>query len=198
MDDNVNSDQPGCCGGSPCCPPNSGDTARKSTRTRTLTFVAVVLLAGAVASYSLFWRSDESASSACCPPGSAAAAACAASATVPGFDHDAAPAGLSVLTFLRATDTLSQQDFATIAEVRAALEVKGSRLEYETVRSDDSSFAKLADGYGLTSFPAFVVFGQRDSLILSRDYFRTDTILSVFVPAPSSVAPCNPSGNIPQ
>lgn len=195
MNDNANSNQRDCCGGSPCCPPDSSDTTRKSTRAKTLIFMAVVLLAGAVASYSLFRRGNETVSPACCPPGSAAAAACAAS--VPGYDHYAAPAGLSVLAFLRATDTLSQQDFATIGEVRAALGVKGSRLEYETVRSDDSSFARLADGYGIKSFPAFVVRGQRDSLVLSHDNFRTDTILSVFVPAPTSAAPCNPSGNTP-
>ncbi len=186
--DDINKDNlPGCCEGGQCCSPTPGGDTRKPDRWKSLMFSGVILLACAVAAYSLFWRSPDAATSACCPPGSAAAVACGSSAVIPVFDHSMAPAGLSLYLLLSATDSLSQQQFAVISEVRGAVESKGSRLELETLRPSDGFFPAMVSGHGITSFPAFLVFGQRDSLTLSLTSFRSDTILSVFVlPAESS------------
>jgi hypothetical protein len=102
------------------------------------------------------------------------------------------------LVLLRETDALDQQELATIGEVRAAVESKGSQLQFQVVAANDTSFSRLANAGGITTFPAFLVFGQRDSLALSQDHFSRATILSVFVPSVQSGAPCGATGRSPR
>lgn len=188
MDDNGNVNQPGCCDDGQCCSPTPGE-GHTPTRWKTLIFSGVILLACAVAAYSLFWRSDKTPASACCPPGSAAAAACGEAVTNPGFDHAAAPVGLSLVVLTNTGEALSNEKLAIIGEVRASLESHDSQLQFETLESADTAFQKLVNQYGITAFPAVIVKGQDKILVLREDRISADTILSVFKPKPASAAP---------
>lgn len=196
MDDNDKDNQPGCCDGGQCCSSTPTDTGPGSARWKTLIFTAVLLLAGAVAAYSLFWRTPATPAS-CCPPGSAAASACGEAQSSPEFDHTTAPAGLSLLVLLHESDALSSDKMATISEVRAVVESHGEQLQVETVRSSDSAFAHLADQYRISAFPAIVVTGHNGVLILGNDQMRADTILSVFERTAPSTTPDSQSADRP-
>ena len=197
MDDNGKDNQPGCCDGGQCCSPTTTDKGRKSSLWKTLVFTGVILLAGGVAAYSLFWRSPA-APAACCPPGSAAAAACGGAATVPGYDHTAMPTGLSLVILLHVGDNLATEKMAAISDVRTAVEKHGEQLQVETVRFGDPAFLKLADQYSITKFPAVVVTGQSRVIVLANDQVRADTILSVFERKSSSTSTdsTSPSGSL--
>ena len=197
MGDNGKDNQPGCCEGGQCCSPTPTDAGRKSRRWKTLIFTAVLLLAGGVAAYSLFWRTPAT-PAACCPPGSAAAAACGESATDPGYDHTAAPTGLSLVVLLHVGDALSSEQMAAISDVRTAVETQGDQLQFQTLRFGDPDFLKVADQYGIAKFPALVVTGQSRFLVLGNDQVRADTILSAFERKASSTSPdsASPSGSL--
>lgn len=188
MDDNGKDNLPGCCDGGQCCSPAPTDADRKSARWKTLTFTTVLLLAGAVAAYSLFWRTPDPAASACCPPGSAAAAACAGTATVAGCDHTTLPVGLSIVVLLEADGALSSEALATIGDVRLAVESQGAQLQMETLRSGDSAFLRLTNQYAITTFPAVVASGPNGAIVLGNDQMRADTILSLLKPTSSTAS----------
>ncbi len=188
MDDNGNFNQPGCCEDGQCCPPTPSGESRRPGLWKIWIFSGVILLACTVAAYSLFWRSDKTAASACCPPGSAAAAACGQAATNPGFDHTAAPIGLSLVVLTKTGEALSGEKLAMIGEVRTSLESHDARLQFETLESGDTAFLKLVNQYGITALPAVIVTGQDKVLVLSERQVNANTILSVFNPVPASAA----------
>lgn len=189
MDDNDNVNQSGCCDDGHCCPPTPGGESRRPGRWKTLIFSGVILLACAVAAYSLYWRSDKTAASACCPPGSPAAAACGQTATNTGFDHAAARVGLSLVVLTKTGEALSREKLAIIGGVRASLESHDAQLHFETIESADTAFLKLVNQHRITTFPTVIVSGQDEVLVLSESQVSADTILSVFKPTPVATAP---------
>ncbi len=176
MDDKGNAVGSGCCEGGDCCPPGGDNPGRKPARWKTLIFVVVILLAGAVAAYSLFWRSDNAASTSCCPPGSPQAAACGQAAVAPGFDHDKASVGLTLTALLDVGDALSGEQLMTVGDVRTALESNGEQLRFEVLRPGDSTYQSVIDKHQITSFPTFVIKGQEGVLVLNGDQFGIDTV----------------------
>ena len=180
MDDNSNTDVSGCCDGGQCCPPGQGRGRQFSNRWKTLVFIVVILSACGVGAYSLFWRSDNAASTSCCPPGSPEAAACGQVTANPGFDHEAAPVGLSVTALFSSEASLSNEQLNAIGNLRAAVESHGEQLLFESLQPTDSVYRKLVEQYQVVSFPAFVITGQEGVLVLNGDQLDIDTVKVVF------------------
>lgn len=183
MVDKGNSDQSGCCEGGECCTPGPGGSGRFSSRWKTLVFTVVILLACGVAAYSLFRRGNNAASTSCCPPGSPEAAACGQATGNIGFDHEAAPVGLSVTALFSGEVLLTSEQLNTIGDLRAAVECHGEQMQFQSLQPTDSAYRGLVEQHQVASFPTFVVTGREGALVLSGDQFNIDTVEVVFTAA---------------
>lgn len=179
MSDNDREDQSPCCGDSDCCKPNSTNGGRRKSHWRTIIFTLVLLLASAVAAYSLFLREESTADAGCCPSGTTTAACCPTPAT-------AAPAqkltwtDFSFVVLLRAEDDLPQHVSDVIATTSDEIGAKAIRPQTVTLRPDDPAFEATVSQYQITKFPSVLVLGTNIAVTLTTDDISRDSIMSLY------------------
>jgi hypothetical protein len=181
VNERQNGGQSPCCEGSDCCQPSGSGEGRRNKRWKTLVFTAVILLAGAVTAYSLFWRDRGAVNSSCCPPGSAECATpCVVVAPMPGFDDRLAGADFSLTVLLPAGCEFPQQAGDAIHAVITDLEAKGTQVRMLYLTPADSAFAAAADRCKITSCPTVLVQTKSGSTVLAQAGISKDSILSIY------------------
>jgi len=195
VDNKEGNSQSPCCENSNCCSSTSGDCGNRSSRWKSVIFTAVIIMASAVAAYSLFWRDQGSAPSACCPTGSSVSAiAVAEYNSIAGLDATLAGSESALVVLLHIGDVLSERDSAAISDVRAAMALKGSQVPVWTFKFGDPAFLEAINRFNVTKFPAVLVRGKYGTVVLYRDNIQKDTILSIFEQKSATLVP-NPSGS---
>ena len=194
MKDDERNDQSPCCGGSDCCKPTATNGGDQGSRWGTLIFTVVLLLAGAVAAYSLFLRKDDAVSSGCCPSGSAGTAACAPSPTITGFDQRLTWTEFSFVIFLRPGDELPQGVSDVLAAASDEIGAKETRPQTRTLHPEDPAFAKAVDQYQITTFPAVLVLGTASSAVLTVGDVSKDSIMNLYALNAAAVSAGSASG----
>lgn len=180
MNEDEKDNQRSCCGDSHCCPPTAVGTGGQKGRWRTIVFTVVILLACAAMAYSLFVRDNSDAASGCCPGGAPAMAI--------GIEDDRPTATLNetlagsdpaLVVLLHIGDILSEQEVATIGDVKTAIESRGGQIRVWTLAFGDPAFLEALDRFKVTAFPAILVHGGNGTVVIHREEIRKDTILSI-------------------
>ncbi len=180
MTDKMNDGQKPCCDGD-CCQGSEGSSSKKRGGWKTLTFAAVLLLAGGVAAYSLFWKGGTAASSSCCPAGSAGCSTpCPTTTAIAGYDEYLDGADLGLAVFLTDGGALTATAAQAIDEVRSELEKRGSHVQMVYLTPTDSAFSKAADRYKIASFPALVVIANGSSQVLAQQDISRNSIVDIY------------------
>jgi len=192
MKDDERNNQSPCCGGSDCCKPTATDGGDKGNRWGTLIFTIVLLLAGAVAAYSLFLRKNDAVSSGCCPGGLSGAAACVAAPTITGFDQRLTWTDFSFVVFLRPGDKLPQGVSDALAAASDEIGAKGTRPQTRTLLPEDPAFARAVDQYQITTFPTVLVLGTTSSVVLTLGDVSKDSIMNLYALS-SAAVPAGPA-----
>lgn len=180
MKDDEKDNQSPCCGDSDCCKPTAADGGKRGNRWGTLIFTAVLLMAGAVAAYSLFLRKSDAVGSGCCPGGSSGAAACVTTPTINGFDQRLTWTDFSFVIFLRPGDELPQGVSDVLAAASNEIGAKEIRPQTRTLLPDDPAFATAVDQYQITIFPAVLVLGTAGSAVLTMEDVSKDSIMNLY------------------
>ena len=181
MNEKQNGGQSPCCEGSDCCQSSGSGAGRGNNRWKTLVFTAVILLAGAVTAYSLFWRDQGAVNSPCCPTASAGCATpCGKVTAIAGFDDQLEGADFALAVFLPAGCEFPQRAGDAIHAVMTDLEAKGTQVQMLYLTPADSAFAAAADRYKITSCPTVLVHTKSGSTVLAQAEISADTILSIY------------------
>lgn len=181
MDDQQSDGQSPCCEGADCCPRSGSREGKRSNRWKTLVFTTVILLAGAVTAYSLFWRDRGAGSSSCCGTASAGCATpCGAVTPIAGFDEQLEGTDFALAVFLPAGCEFPQRAGEVVHEVITELEAKGAHVQVLYLSPADSTFAKAADRYKITGCPTVLVHTKGGNAVLAQDGISKDAILSIY------------------
>jgi hypothetical protein len=153
----------------------------------------VILLAGAVAAYSLIWRSGDNASG--CVPGSAAcAASCAGLSAIPGLEQQLAGYDFALVILPSPENELPRDIASTVSAANIAINAKGAKARRLTLHPDDSVFATAADQFKIAEFPAVLALGKTSAIVLTQSGIHEDTILNVYNQSAAALgATCSPS-----
>ena len=193
MTDRDENSQPDCCEGGDCSCTSTSDSGNSGSGRKIAVFSAVILLAGAVAAYSLIWRSGDNPSG--CVPGSAAcAASCAGLSAIPGLEQELAGYDFALVILPSPENGLTRDIASTVSAANIAINAKGTKARRLTIHPYDSMFATVADQFKVAEFPAVLALGKTSSVVLTQGGIHEDTILNVYSQnATSPSATCAPS-----
>ena len=181
MNDQQRDGESPCCGGGDCCQPGGGGEGKRSNRWRTLVFTAVILLAGVVTAYSLFWRNRGEVSSSCCATASAGCATpCGTVTPIAGLDDRLEGADFAIAVFLPAGCAFPQHVADVIHGVITDLGANGTHVRMLYFSPADAAFAKAADRYKITSCPTILVSTKTDKAVLAQEAISRDSILNIY------------------
>jgi len=173
--------QPPCCDDSDCCSALAPGSDAGGTGWKTAIFTVVILLAVAVAAYSLFWRGDEGGNASGCVPGSAAcAAACGGLPAIAGLEQELAGNDFALLVFPGPGDQLPRAVETTVSIANIAINARGARARRLTLHPDDPVYANAAEQFKVATFPAVLALGKTNSVVLTGSSIHEDTILRIY------------------
>lgn len=180
MSDDDRKDQSPCCGDSDCCKPTSTDGSRQKSHWRTVIFTFVLLLASAVAAYSLFLREQSTADAGCCPSGTTTTAACCPTPAISAPAQNLTWTDFSFVVILRADDELPRNVTDILAAASDEIGARAIRPQTVTLRPDDPAFEATVMQYQITKFPAILVLGKSSAVTLTTDDISRDSLMSLY------------------
>lgn len=167
-----------CCGDGSCCTPAASGGSSRGGKWKTGAFLAVMVLAGAVAAYALFLKDDSKAAVPCCPGGSTTAAGeCTPNATGSLSGTQLANGAITIFVLLNAGEELPPTISDVLTRVSDKMAAKGPRPTTVQLYPVDPAFPKTVERYGVTSFPAVIVTAPTGSLALGTDEVSEEPIL---------------------
>lgn len=179
MNDRDENFRPDCCEDSDCSCTSTSDGSNSGSGWKIVVFSVVILLAGAVAAYSLIWRSGDN-SSGCVPGSAACAVSCAGLSAIPGLEQELAGYDFALVVLPSPEEGLPPDIASTVSAANIAINAKGVKARRLTLHPDDSVFATVADQFKIAEFPAVLALGKTSAVVLTQSGIHEDTILNVY------------------
>jgi len=169
-----------CCGAGDC---DCESLSKKNTGPKTFIFSAIIVLAAAIAVYSLFFKSAGAGKAGCLP--GAAARPQETLSTIPALNDR-----IGELDFVfvvlddSKTDKISQIIESSLSNINSA------EAGVIVMGPDDELFATVADQYAITGFPAVLSLGRYGNKLLIRGNITMESLIQAHKLAATAPAPC--------